>query len=474
MHVLKHNRTTRRRKTLPWQRKRRKILILAAIPLILVASFFIWRLRLMRQVEVRLDAVRAEGVPVTAEELEAWLPAIPEEENAERIYDEAFKAFSHRWRWAMCLDLQSIDKSQIGLIEKGIDPVAREAKFLELLPDNTHSSGHACAPHDPYPADIQQAMAAFVADNEATLQFLHQAVGLKHTQTRAFSGIRTFRIYDQLLEFEAILATEAGDTERAVDALCVLMGPRHAQIVSLNIWTHNTWMSCAIRAARDAERLVNRTDPSDEELRRLSEAFASTYSEDASRLALIAERCREVSFLRNLSSGARNRQDSIMTSLAESAGLLDLILLTTLDGVEQCMAQRLAPLPALYVLRDELSQAENKSLSHRLIIQFSNMSSTVRYLERCRLHAAMLRVTQILLAIERYRLAHESQLPKSLEDLVPAYLESVPLDVDGQPIRYRVADQQYKVYTVYSNLKDDDGAVNRRERLGDWCMAVRL
>ncbi|MEM8756470.1 MAG: hypothetical protein AAGF47_01645, partial [Planctomycetota bacterium] len=43
-----------------------------------------------------------------------------------------------------------------------------------------------------------------------------------------------------------------------------------------------------------------------------------------------------------------------------------------------------------------------------------------------------------MVAIERYR-AERGVLPASLDDLVPAYLEAVPMDViDGQPLRYRV------------------------------------
>jgi hypothetical protein len=74
-------------------------------------------------------------------------------------------------------------------------------------------------------------------------------------------------------------------------------------------------------------------------------------------------------------------------------------------------------------------------------------------------HVTLLRVAQTALAVERYRLAHTNSLPTSLEELVPTYLKSTPIDpCDGQPLRFKKLDKGYVVYGVGSDGTDESGA----------------
>lgn len=67
------------------------------------------------------------------------------------------------------------------------------------------------------------------------------------------------------------------------------------------------------------------------------------------------------------------------------------------------------------------------------------------------------RNTLAAMAVERYRLKHD-RLPNTLAELVPTYLDAVPIDpFDGQPVRYRQTDNGFVVYSIGSNLKDDGG-----------------
>ena len=50
------------------------------------------------------------------------------------------------------------------------------------------------------------------------------------------------------------------------------------------------------------------------------------------------------------------------------------------------------------------------------------------------------------------------QIPASLQDLVPEFLESVPTDpYDGEPIRFQRWDGGYRVYSISYNMIDDYG-----------------
>jgi len=65
--------------------------------------------------------------------------------------------------------------------------------------------------------------------------------------------------------------------------------------------------------------------------------------------------------------------------------------------------------------------------------------------------------TRVALAALRYKAAH-GRLPARLQDLVPDFIDSVPLDpFDGKPLRYRKADDGFVVYAVGENGADDGG-----------------
>jgi hypothetical protein len=61
------------------------------------------------------------------------------------------------------------------------------------------------------------------------------------------------------------------------------------------------------------------------------------------------------------------------------------------------------------------------------------------------------------LAIERYRLAHQSRLPETLSAL-PAFCAGVPADpYDGHPLRFGKGQAGYVVYSIGRERSDDRG-----------------
>ena len=70
--------------------------------------------------------------------------------------------------------------------------------------------------------------------------------------------------------------------------------------------------------------------------------------------------------------------------------------------------------------------------------------------------SVFLAATRLLLALKCYKL-EKGRLPESLEELVPAYIEKVPLDdFDGQPMRY--SREKKIIYSVGEDLKDSGGS----------------
>jgi hypothetical protein len=75
---------------------------------------------------------------------------------------------------------------------------------------------------------------------------------------------------------------------------------------------------------------------------------------------------------------------------------------------------------------------------------------------------ATLRCAIVALAAERFRLAN-GRWPKDLAELVPAYLQKVPLDpYDGKPIRLRAVPDGMHVYSIGRDRQDNGGAMDRR------------
>lgn len=78
-----------------------------------------------------------------------------------------------------------------------------------------------------------------------------------------------------------------------------------------------------------------------------------------------------------------------------------------------------------------------------------------------RMHAQV-RSAQIALAVDRYSRTNAGP-PETLEELVPVYLRTIPLDpFDEQPMRYRLEEGGFLVYSVGDNLVDDNGVQDVR------------
>jgi hypothetical protein len=73
---------------------------------------------------------------------------------------------------------------------------------------------------------------------------------------------------------------------------------------------------------------------------------------------------------------------------------------------------------------------------------------------------AGLRTAECAVAVERYRRSHGGALPPSLDALVPAFLDRVPVDpYSGAPVRFKQFGSHYAVYSFGTNFTDDGGGV---------------
>jgi hypothetical protein len=68
------------------------------------------------------------------------------------------------------------------------------------------------------------------------------------------------------------------------------------------------------------------------------------------------------------------------------------------------------------------------------------------------------RAARIALAVERYRLAHGGQLPESLAELAPTFIDALPNDpFTSKPMIYKKLDKGFTIYSVGEDQTDNGG-----------------
>lgn len=102
-------------------------------------------------------------------------------------------------------------------------------------------------------------------------------------------------------------------------------------------------------------------------------------------------------------------------------------------------------------------KARSNSLDWRFDMLTSTMRDRTGTIESLTWHVSQYDATRILLAIELYRAAHDNAPPRSLADLVPEFLDSLPIDArSNTSFGYRLLtdDEHSRDYLLYSFGKD--------------------
>jgi hypothetical protein len=141
-----------------------------------------------------------------------------------------------------------------------------------------------------------------------------------------------------------------------------------------------------------------------------------------------------------------------------SIGSLKEIRASLLEYFTQVVEVAKLPVEELETRRDELDGLfEKQPPKVKDMFGPFRMNAILIY-ERTR---AELRSADVMLALERYRMAH-GRWPETLADLVPDYLPKIPLDpYDAAPLRYRKLDDGCVVYSIGADRRDQGGNIVR-------------
>jgi len=435
--------------------KRRKVTffrVMVVLLLVFGCVFAIYRFHLRSKLNAKIEAIRAAGHPVTWAELDKWYSIPVDAENAAYTITDAFSCYV---------------KSQ-------------DDKLLPLpgrvgLPPRT----------EPLSEETRVVVVQFITDNKETLELLHVGSAIEHCRYPVdyTAGIETPAPHFQetreaamLLEIEGILHAENNEPDLAAKSATAALG------IARSLSKEPTQISQLVRGAcqrytvSSLVRIINRTEFTDEQLAGLSRTLIEAEGIDGMTRALVGERCvmltilkmsptemsRVLSLLAGLkqSSNFVSKLGAMKLALNKFAGLTDRSLIILLDLFEDYIEASRLPVDDRREIIGKIDvrcreAAKRDSLLARLYI--GNLSGIG---ERNLICIAQLRAARAALAIQRYRLAND-RLPDTLDDLVPDYLDAVPIDpFDGEQLRYKKLEVGFVVYSIGED-KDDDGGKER-------------
>lgn len=113
---------------------------------------------------------------------------------------------------------------------------------------------------------------------------------------------------------------------------------------------------------------------------------------------------------------------------------------------------------AIRQAHDELAPLRDSSIARwRYPIARYMAPDVLLDLDVCYRAQARQSIARTAIAIERYRRSH-GQTPKTLDELVPEFLDQLPVDpFDGAPLRYHSDAAGYKVYSIGPDGIDQGG-----------------
>jgi hypothetical protein len=414
----------------------------------LLGGFIAWNLASPEQ-DARVPAIRRSGYPVSLRELDVWYTHVPDSQNAAVILTKAY--------------------SQPGL--------ADSSSTLTALGDKSWvpTRGHLLD------EEGRAVITAVLATNQTLLDLLHSATSLTNSRypidlTQGFivllPHLTKAKGSIQLLTTEALLDASNGNIQKALATL------RAAGTVADSLAKEPVLISQLVRIAgwviicKRCELILNGATLSDDRLADLQALFRNAERSDTMARGLGGERATGLTvfmgsrYQGNIFGSANSAptlKDRMLTSLyyglLKSTGILHKDKTFYLDVMATNIAAAEAPFPERFTLSQRAATAALSPPNRMCIFSRMLLPALGKAIQRDAEFAARIRTTQTAIAIERFRHAHNGNLPSDLNELVPTYLPSLPGDpFEGEPLRFKRLSSGYVVYSIGSDLRDDGGS----------------
>ena len=429
---------------------RLRLVLLILLGLALV--FILYRYTLHRMVESKLEEIRKEGYPVTLAELDKWYPQPPPGENAADMY---LQAFQH--------NVKSDGDTNLPIV----------------------GFAHTPSRGVPLPSEMEQGIAEFLNTNQEALTLLHKATTIKtYRYPKDFSDpnkmigseMKQFtatRQGERLLCLESLSASAKGDSKKTAKSIAdslVLAETLRDRSLLISYLVEKACLGMTIFSLDQAMSRLAFTEP---QLVELSAAFRDVETTNSFTQALVGERAWgneewdeirkgkvPLTDLTRYSDEKIGIFDRLVTIIYRPSGLVDLDHIADLDLLDGLIKSSTIAFPQRF---ERINLLTSKAGRFRVLPLARIRAKLLRNsAKRDARFIAQLRCAITSVEIERFRNTNGT-LPDSLDNLLPAFLNSVPIDpFDGQPLRYKKLAKGYVVYSVGEDGKDDGGAEPRQ------------
>jgi hypothetical protein len=230
---------------------------------------------------------------------------------------------------------------------------------------------------------------------------------------------------------------------------------------------HRAKLLLARLACEDITLLLAHGRPSEKSLAKLQQVMLEIIPSDALEKTFFAERVYQIEIARNLvpENIASQFLDDNIPNLPERLSqpvsrwtrlrLHRASVRYLRDMARLITASRLPWPEPIDALVGDASRPDEKA--SKLI---TNGTALARFTGQM---LAFVRCSILAVAVERYRLSH-GELPGSLNEIAPAYIDAIPLDpFMGQKLLYSPEVESYVIYSVGINRQDDGGSIITKE-----------
>ena len=436
--------------------------IIAALVVILSALFLFEVLTRAsrRRWQAYAASIRASGQPLTFAEIEAARPKIPDEQNGalviERIaedLDEIYKSRDEVDEWVFHFGTR--DEGHDFLSGVAVERIEPSRKFLADNQDVMNAL-----------AELRDRPAGRIDLPETDDYIEYMLPGLSSTRTAA-------RLFAVRFSLELV----DGNSEAAAE--------------DLRLYTHATatfnyqpsLIAVLVQDALDGllveqiEAFFSVFHSFTNELNLLHQIVSKRLESPAIHWALLGERAFLVALFDDYTNLGTNIGGSLNPSFASKLPFMPELLarenqIRAVELVTKLIDAGDDGIAQLSVTRQMANELASLSIFYRLT-QETN-TSVLRSIEFYYRIQGQLRSALTAIAAERFRLDH-GRFPETLDELVPEYLDEVPIDpFDGKPIKMKETDLGIVIYTIGDDEVDNDGQVEFGENRRPLDFGIRL
>ena len=408
--------------------------VVLSLFVVLVIGFCAFRWRVGAQLEAAQQRVRDAGYPVTYAELDAYYARPASGENRAYLLEFAFDA-QQEPGWNMQVGNAELPHRTQAIPEEQV----RAMRAYALI-------------------NLQASDAVFESFEYDACRF---SVDMNAGPSMELGHLAKLRELARLLSIRSLLFALDGDsagTMKQLLGICDLAESLEQEPVLISQLVRIAIYGIGLAAT---EQAMNRVEFTVDELKTLQARFAESESSPAFVNGFIGERCmwnaiESIGIDNSLLGSGFDMQEAWYGLVYRPLGLLDWEGARYYTLFEQVIEATALPIEEQIAAAEAAGNWIEQSTGPAALAAIL-LPSVARAVEADVRNRTHLNTAIVAVAAARYH-RDKGEYPASINALVPAYLDAVPIDpMDAQPMRYRTFDQGFVVYSVARNRTDENG-----------------